>query len=94
MKNLKKIPDFKDEEEEAEFWDAHDSGEYIDWSKAKEAVFPNLKLSSEAISIRLPGPLLAHIKTLANEKGVPYQSLMKVYLSEKVDEELEVSSRR
>jgi len=91
MRKLKKIPDFKSEEEEAKFWNNHDSGEYIDWSKAEEAVFPNLKLTSESISMRIPGPLLAHIKALANEKGVPYQSLMKVYLSEKVDEELAVS---
>ena len=94
MRKLKKIPDFNNEKEEAEFWDSHDSGEYIDWSEAEEVVFPNLKLSSESISMRLPGPLLAHIKTLANEKGVPYQSLMKVYLSEKVDEELAVASSR
>ena len=88
MKNLKKIPDFKSNEEEAKFWDTHSTADYIDWSKAEETIFPNLKLSSESISIRLPAPLLAHIKALANEKGVPYQSLMKVYLSEKVDEEL------
>ncbi len=93
MKKLKKIPDFRNEEEEVEFWDTHDSGEYIDWSKAEEAVFPNLKLTSESISMRIPGPLLAHIKALANEKGVPYQSLMKVYLSEKVDEELATASK-
>jgi len=94
MKKFKQIPDFKSDEEEAEFWNTHDSGEYIDWSTAEEVTFPNLKLSSESISMRLPAPLLAHIKTIANEKGVPYQSLMKVYLSEKVDEELELSSRR
>ena len=88
MKNLKKIPDFKSDEEEAKFWDTHSTTDYIDWSKAEETIFPNLKLSSESISMRLPAPLLAHIKALANEKGVPYQSLMKVYLSEKVDEEL------
>ncbi len=88
MKNLKKIPDFKSNEEEAKFWDTHSTADYIDWSKAEETIFPNLKLSSESISIRLPAPLLAHIKALANKKGVPYQSLMKVYLSEKVDEEL------
>ncbi|HVC36171.1 MAG TPA: BrnA antitoxin family protein [Candidatus Dormibacteraeota bacterium] len=93
MKKLKVIPDFKDNKEEAEFWDTHDSGEYIDWSKAEEAIFPNLKLSTEAISMRLPVPLLAHIKVLANEKGVPYQSLMKVYLSEKVNEDLELISK-
>ncbi len=92
MKKLKQIPDFKNEAEEFEFWSTHDSGEYVDWSKAEETVFPNLKLSSEAISMRLPAPLLAHIKALANEKGVPYQSLMKVYLSDKVDEELRIAS--
>jgi predicted DNA binding CopG/RHH family protein len=93
MKKLKRIPDFKSDEEEAEFWDTHSTVDYIDWSKAKETVFPNLKLSSEAISMRLPAPLLAHIKVLANQKGVPYQSLMKVYLSEKVDEELEIARK-
>lgn len=93
MKKLKQVPDFKSDAEEAEFWDTHDSGEYINWSKAEEAVFPNLKLSSEAISMRLPAPLLAHIKAIANEKGVPYQSLMKVYLSDKVNEELEAMTR-
>ncbi len=94
MKKLKKIPDFKSDEEEAEFWDTHSTADYIDWSKAEETIFPNLKLTSESISMRIPGPLLAHIKSLANQKGVPYQSLMKVYLSEKVDEELELSSHR
>ena len=93
MKKLKVIPDFKSDEEESEFWDTHSTTDYIDWSKAEETVFPNLKLSSESISMRLPGPLLAHIKSLANEKGVPYQSLMKVYLSEKVNEELETISK-
>jgi predicted DNA binding CopG/RHH family protein len=78
MKNLKIIPDFKNDDEEVEFWENHDSSDYIDWSKAERAVFPNLKLSTESISLRLPAPLLAHIKELANEKDVPYQSLMKV----------------
>jgi len=94
MTKLKKIPDFKSDEEEAEFWNTHSTADYIDWSKAEETIFPNLKLTSESISMRIPGPLLAHIKSLANQKGVPYQSLMKVYLSEKVDEELELSSHR
>jgi predicted DNA binding CopG/RHH family protein len=88
MKNLKIIPDFKNDDEEVEFWENHDSSDYIDWSKAERAVFPNLKLSTESISLRLPAPLLAHIKELANEKDVPYQSLMKVYLSERVDKEV------
>jgi len=90
-KQLKPIPDFKSEEEEIEFWDAHDSSDYVDWSKAKKAVFPNLKVSTESISLRLPSPLLARIKELANEKDVPYQSLMKVYLSSEVERELKAS---
>jgi predicted DNA binding CopG/RHH family protein len=88
MSNLKNIPDFKDAEEEAIFWDSHDSAEYVDWSQAKRTVFPNLKSSTESISLRLPSSLLARIKELANEKDVPYQSLMKVYLSDQVKREL------
>lgn len=88
MSNLKKIPDFKNSEEEAEFWEKHDSADYVDWSKADKAVFPNVKTSTESISLRLPSPLLARIKELANEKDVPYQSLMKVYLSDQVKREL------
>jgi predicted DNA binding CopG/RHH family protein len=88
MKNLKEIPEFKSPEDESTFWDTHDSAEFVDWSKAERAVFPNLKFTTESISIRLPAPLLARIKELANEKDVPYQSLMKVYLSDQVDKEL------
>ena len=94
MKNLKSIPEFNSPEEEAEFWDTHDSTEYVDWSKAEKAVFPNLKFTTESISIRLPATLLARIKELANEKDVPYQSLMKMYLSEKVDIELTAKSSK
>ncbi len=93
MSNLKKIPDFKSEQEEAEFWNTHDSAEYVDWSKAKKTVFPNLKSSTESISLRLPSSLLARIKELANEKDVPYQSLMKVYLSDQVKRELKVAHK-
>lgn len=73
MSNLKKIPKFKNEEEEAKFWDEHDSADYVDWSKAKKTIMPNLKTSTESISLHLPSPLLARIKELANEKDVPYQ---------------------
>ncbi len=86
MKILKKIPQFKSEDEERNFWANHDSTEYIDWSKAQKAVFPNLKMSTESISLRLPSHLLARIKAIANKKDVPYQSLMKIFLAEKVDE--------
>jgi predicted DNA binding CopG/RHH family protein len=86
MKKLKQIPQFKSEDEERNFWSTHDSTEYVDWSKAEKAVFPNLKMSTESISLRLPSHLLARIKALANKKDVPYQSLMKIFLAEKVDE--------
>jgi len=88
MKNFKKIPEFKNEEQEREFWAKNDSSEYVDWSKAEKAVFPNLKPTTESISLRLPSFLLTRIKQLANEKDVPYQSLMKVFLSERVKREL------
>ncbi len=93
MNNLKNIPDFKNEDEERTFWATHDSTEYVDWSKAEKGVFPNLKLSTESISLRLPSFLLARIKELANKKDVPYQSLMKIFLAEKVDQELKASQR-
>ncbi len=91
MNQLKKIPKFNNEDEEREFWATHDSTEYVDWSKAQKAVFPNLKPSTESISLRLPSFLLARIKQLANKKDVPYQSLMKIFLSERVDQELKTS---
>ena len=88
MTNLKPIPTFNTEDEERQFWSTHDSTDYVDWSKAQKAVFPNLKPTTESISLRLPSFLLARIKTLANKKDIPYQSLMKVFLSERVDQEL------
>ncbi len=88
MKKLKKIPHFKDEDEEREFWAIHDSTEYVDWSKAERVVFPNLRPSTETISLRLPQYLLARIKQIANFRDVPYQSLMKIFLAERVEKEL------
>ncbi len=91
--NKKKIPAFKNEDAEREFWDGHDSTEYIDWSKAKRAVFPRLKPSTETISLRLPKSLLDELKVLANKRDVPYQSLLKVFLAERVERELRRTSR-
>lgn len=88
-KKLKPIPKFKNEDDERDFWATADTSEYFDWSKAEEVVFPNLKSSTESISLRLPQPLLARIKELANAKDVPYQSLMKIFLAEKVEEALQ-----
>ena len=87
-KRLKPIPQFRNEAEEREFWATHDTTDYIDWSTAKRAVFPNLRPSTESISLRLPTPLLADLKALANERDVPYQSLLKVFLAKQVREEL------
>ena len=88
MKSLKPIPKFKNEKQERKFWMAHDSTEYVDWSKARKAVFPNLKPTYRSISLRLPSYMLDEIKLLANKKDVPYQSLMKVFLAQKVKEEM------
>jgi predicted DNA binding CopG/RHH family protein len=83
---LKQMPKFKNEKEETEFWSSHDSAEYIDYAKAKRAAFPRLKPSTRTISIRLPESLIEHIKQLANKRDVPYQSLIKIFLAEKVVE--------
>ena len=86
-KRRKSIPRFRTEAEERQFWATHDTVDYIDWSEAKRAVFPRLRPSTETICLRLPAPLLADLKTLANERDVPYQSLLKVYLAEQVRQE-------
>ena len=83
-KALKPIPKFTSEAQERKFWEKNDSTEYVDWSKAQRAVFPNLKPSTKTISLRLPQHLLDSIKSAANSRDVPYQSLMKVWLQEKV----------
>jgi predicted DNA binding CopG/RHH family protein len=84
----KPIPHSNSEDEEREFWATHDSTEYIDWSKAeRNPTFPRLKPSTRTVSIRLPESLIAELKTLANKRDVPYQSLVKIFLAEKVKEE-------
>jgi predicted DNA binding CopG/RHH family protein len=84
MNKLKPVPRFKTEAEERKFWETHDSSDYVDWSTAERARFPNLKPSTTAISIRLPVGLLEQIKIAANKRDVPYQSLIKMWLAEKV----------
>jgi predicted DNA binding CopG/RHH family protein len=81
---MKTIPKFKTEAEERKFWESHDSTEYLDWSMAKKINLPNLKPSSTSISLRLPNCLLERIKIAANKRDVPYQSLIKTWLAEKV----------
>ncbi len=80
MPKQKKIPNFKSETEEKEFWAVHDSADFLDWSKAKKVSFPNLKPSNKTISLRLPEGMLYKIKLEANRQGVPYQSLVKTKL--------------
>jgi len=94
LKKLKKIPKFKSLAEEEKFWDTHDSTDYIDYSKAELGFFPELKPSSKTISIRLPESLLEAVKVLANKQDIPYQSMMKILLAEKVREALNLEGRR
>ncbi len=84
----KKIPKFKNEVEERLFWQQHDSSEYVDWSDAEEVTLPRLKPSTRTISIRLPESMIEELKIPANKRDVPYQSLLKIFLSERIDAEL------
>ena len=83
---FKPIPSFKTEAEERAFWETHDSTKYVNWSIAQRVRFPNLKPSTQAISLRLPVSLLEQIKVEANRRDVPYQSLIKVWLVEKAEQ--------
>jgi predicted DNA binding CopG/RHH family protein len=86
----KKVPRFESEEKERDFWAEHDSTDYVDWSKGERVTFPRLKPSTKTISVRLPEALLDDLKYIANKKDVPYQSLLKIYLAERVEEELKI----
>ena len=83
-KPAKKIPNFKSEAEERAFWESNDSTEYLDWANARQVALPNLKPTTKTISLRLPKHLLDSIKAAANSRDVPYQSLIKVWLQEKL----------
>jgi len=88
MTNSKKrIPTFKTEAQEREFWKKQDSVSYVDWTKARKMLFPNLKPSLRTISLRLPESMIAQLKVLANKRDVPYQSLMKIFLAERLAKE-------
>lgn len=81
-----KIPAFKSEADERAFWEKHDSTDYVDWSKAKKAIMPNLKPTTTTISLRLPETLLDRIKVEANKRDMPYQSLIKAWLAQDIEE--------
>jgi len=89
----KKMPKFETEAEERRFWQEHDSSEYLDWSTAEEIVLPKLKPSTRTISVRLPESMFEELKMLANKKDVPYQSLLKIFLSERIEAELHRQSQ-
>jgi len=84
----KQIPIFENEDEEREFWATHDSTDYLDWGNAERAVFPKLKSTTRTISLRMSESMLNELKLLANKMDVPYQSLIKVYLRERIDRDL------
>ena len=88
MKQRKRIPRFENEDQEREFWSEHDSTEFIDWSKAETAVFPRLKPTTKTISLRLPEYMLEELRMIANKRDVPYQSLIKIFLKDRIDQEL------
>ena len=90
----KKIPSFKSEEGERRFWAKEDSTEYLDWKKAQPALFPRLKPSLKTISLRLPESMIAELKVLANKRDVPYQSLLKLFLSERIKKEVAAPGHR
>lgn len=85
-KKKKPIPDFKNEAEERRFWETEDSTEYVDWSSAAPVRMPELKPSTRSISVRLPEPMLEDLKVIANRRDIPYQSLLKMLLAEKINE--------
>jgi predicted DNA binding CopG/RHH family protein len=85
----KRIPRYKSEDRERQFWADADSTQYVDWSRARRVILPNLKPSLKTISLRLPELMLAELKLLANKRDVPYQSLIKIFLAERLERELE-----
>jgi predicted DNA binding CopG/RHH family protein len=87
-KELKEIPIFENEDEEREFWASHDSTEYVNWDEAEEVVLSRLKPSTRTISLRLPELMLNELRVIANKRDIPYQSLIKIFLKERIDEEL------
>lgn len=91
-KTIRKIPEFKSEDQERKVWAEHDSTELVDWRKAKPVKLVNLRPTTRTISIRLPETMIERLKILANKRDVPYQSLLKMYVAEKLEEELRTSA--
>ncbi|NOZ47156.1 MAG: hypothetical protein GXO79_10300 [Chlorobi bacterium] len=88
MKKVKKIPVFKNEDEERSFWSNHDASDYVVWDKSEKVRFSNLKPTTKVISLRLPEYILDELKLLAHKQDVPYQSLIKIFLKDRINQEL------
>jgi predicted DNA binding CopG/RHH family protein len=88
VSELNDSPIFDNEDEERAFWAVHDSTEYIDWDEAEETILPLLKPSTKTISLRLPELMLNELRLIANKRDVPYQSLIKLFLKERIYQEL------
>lgn len=88
MPDQKPIPKFESEDQERDFWADHDSSDYVDWSQGRRVNFSNLKPSTRTISLRLTVSMLEELKFLANKRDVPYQSLLKIFLAERIEKEL------
>jgi predicted DNA binding CopG/RHH family protein len=88
MSKKKPVPRFASEAEEQAFWDEHDSADFVDWKDARRIVLPNLQPSTKTISLRLPEHMLEELKLLANKRDVPYQSLLKMFLAERIEAEI------
>ncbi len=85
MSNHKKLPVFENENQEREFWEKADSSDFIDWTKSEKVVFPNLKPTTKTISLRLPGFVIDELKLLANKRDISYQSLVKIFLKDRIN---------
>ncbi len=88
MSEIKKIPVFNSEDDEREFWAENDSTDFIDWKKSEKVILPKLKPSTKTISLRLPEHILEELKMMARKRDVPYQSLIKIFLKDRLNQEL------
>lgn len=82
------IPEFESEDQEREFWAAHESTDFLDWRHARQVELPDLRPTTRTISIRLPESMIERLKVLANKRDVPYQSLLKMFVADRIEEEL------
>jgi predicted DNA binding CopG/RHH family protein len=87
-RRMRKIPKFRNEDQERDFWASHDSTEFVDWRQAERVKLPNLRPTTRTISIRLPESMIERLKVLANKRDVPYQSLLKMFVADRIEEEL------